>query len=242
MFDVFIIDDDPVSQHAIADLLEGISDNYRVTGILGTVEHAVRALTKMAPDLVILDMELPDGNGFDVLKRFPEINFEVVITTVHDSFMLEAIKHAAVDYLLKPVDKVMLQSALARFEKRAEKSGRINGNLRFNEARDGKLVISNQQGLVLVNKDDIIRLESEGAYTRIFLNDKLTHLTSKNLGHYEDQLRNKAFFRIHNKHLINLNHVKNYIRGEGGQVVMSDDSCVDVSRRKKEDFLKILGH
>ncbi|MCB0820002.1 MAG: response regulator transcription factor [Bacteroidetes bacterium] len=241
MFDVFIIDDDPVSQATLADLLEEISDSYRVTGIFGTVSQAVRALSKMPPDLVFLDMELPDGNGFDVLKSFPEIDFEVVITTVHDSFMLEAIKHAAVDYLLKPVDKNMLLSALNRFEKRAEKSTRSGGPNRFSEAREGKLVISNQQGLVLVNKDDIIRLESEGAYTKIFLSDKISHLTSKNLGHYEEQLNNKAFFRIHNKHLINLIHVKNYIRGEGGQVIMSDESCVDVARRKKEEFLRILG-
>lgn len=241
MYKVVIIDDDPLSQQSLLDLVEKELNQFQIEGVFSNVADGIAALKDLDIDLVFLDMELPDGQGFDVLKSLEEIHFEVIITTMHNSFMLEAIKHSAIDYLMKPVEKAGLLGAVSNFEKRIAKFKKVNTRINHKENRSNRLVIPNQQGLLLVEIDDIVRLESEGAYTKLFTVDKTVHLTSRNLGYYEQQLNQYDFFRAHHKHLINLAHIKNYIRGEGGQVVMSDNSTVDVSRRKKDDFMKVLG-
>ena len=238
MYKAVIIEDDPLSQETLKDLFQGSFHKYTITGIFSSVEESVRELSDMDVDLVILDMELTDGKGFDVLKQLEKIDFEVIIATMHDRFMLEAIKHSAIDYLLKPISKEDLASALMRFEQKVQRLEKIKTE--STQERPTRLVVPNQDGLELVEIKDLVRLNSDGAYTKLYLTDGRHLLTSKNLGYYEDKLRTHNFFRVHHQHLISLNHVKNYIKGEGGSVTMSDNAIIDVSRRRKEDFLNKL--
>ena len=203
------------------------------------MSEAVDVLTVQQPDLVFLDMELPDGKGFDVLNRLPHINFEVIVTTMHDEYMLNAIRHSALDYLMKPVNKSELAAALEKFERRVAELKK--DHRQTTPQRLSKLALPTQDGMVFLNIPEIIRLESEGAYTKFITTQGDQYLTSKSIGNYEDQLSVHSFFRVHHGHLISLNHIRKYVRGEGGYVIMSDNSRVDVSRRKKDDFMKAIG-
>lgn len=240
MYKVVLVDDDPFSIEAIKDLLQIHFKNYEITAIFTGVEEAITNLPQLHVDLLFLDMELMDGEGFDVLKALGEINFEVIVITMHDSYMLEAIKHAAIDYLLKPVKHIDLASAIERFEKRNQKKV-SHQNINADENKNSnRLVISNQNGLILLDIQKVLRLESDGAYTKIFSIDGAHYFTSKNLGHYEQLLPSNQFFRVHHSHIINLNQVKNFTSGNKNVAILSDSSEIEVSRRKKGDFLKKL--
>jgi two-component system LytT family response regulator len=239
MFKAVIIEDDSFSREMLNDMLVKHSNKYVVTAFFDSVKSSVRSLHSLTPDLVFLDMELTDGKGFEVLEKIPEINFEVIVTTQHDSFLMQAIKHSALDYILKPVKKDELELALKKFEK---KSRDANATLKNNlPPQHGKIILAMNTELLFLNIDEIIRLESDGAYTTFYTKDKKKFLTSRTLATYEPQLLSHGFFRIHHSHLINLNFVEKYQKGEGGYVIMSDKSSVDVSRRKKDDFMKALG-
>ncbi|MCZ4409834.1 LytTR family DNA-binding domain-containing protein [Cryomorphaceae bacterium 1068] len=238
MYKAVIVEDDSLSAEAFSDLLKGGEFDIEVAAVFDSVSSAITGIRNSAPDLLFLDMELGDGKGFDVLQAIGEISFEVIITTAHETYMLEAIKHSALDYLLKPVEKQELREAFRRFEKRiAQKVPKVDQQ----SVKSNKLVIPNQEGLILVEIEDILRLESDGPYTTLHLAGGQKKVSSKNLGFYEESLKHHSFFRVHHSHVVNLNHVANYVRGEGGHVVLSDKSIVAVSRRKKEDFLSVLG-
>ena len=240
MIKIVIIEDDSFAQEMLSDLLSEYSDQYVVTALFNSVKASVKSLPTLKPDLVFLDMELLDGKGFDILESLPEINFEVIVTTMFDSYMLQAIKYSALDYLLKPINKNELQAALKRFE---TKTKELNTNAKIKEAAHiNKIILPMTEGLVFLNIPDIIRLESDGSYTSFITNDEKKYVTSRNIAIYEEQLIPHAFFRVHHSHLINLNHIIKYVKGDGGYVIMSDNSTVDVSRRKRDDFLKALNY
>ena len=239
MFRTVIMDDDPISQEALRDLLADHFPDFDIVAIFSGVKDSCAELPAMEVDLVLLDMELLDGKGFDVLENLVDIDFEVIITTMHDSYMLQAIKHAALDYLMKPIDKEVLRDALERFRSKFNKIQELARSR--GKAVKSRLVIPVQDGLLLLNISDIIRLESDGSYTKVYMRDGSDHLISKNLGHYEDLLIQHDFVRIHHRHLINMEYVRQYLKTEGGAVEMMDGSIVEVSRRKKEDFLHRLG-
>lgn len=241
MFKAVIIEDDEFSQLVLQDLLELHFREIDVIGVYDSIAESLKHLNTTQVDLVFLDMELKDGKGFDLLEQLNEITFEVIITTMHDTFMLDAIKHSAIDYIMKPVTRSAMNEALDRFKKRLNRTQPSQKAQAIQGVLPSRMVIPNQAGLILLEINDIVRLESDGAYSKIFLQDGESHLTSKNLGHYETQLSSHGFFRVHHGHLINLSKVKNYVRGIGGQVVMADGSNVDVSKRRKDAFLQILG-
>jgi len=241
MYRVAIVEDDPLSQQMLKDLMDADFGNYEVCHVFSNVPEAVEVLKEAPIDLLLLDMELGNEQGFDVLRQLDNINFEVIITTMHDSYMMEAIKHAAIDYLMKPLTPHLLREAITRFEKRVQKQRSLQEAANSKLQRINKLVIPHQTGLVLVDLNEIIRMESDGAYTKIFMQSGQMQYASKNLKHYEEKLASQLFFRVHHGALINLIHVQHYVKGEGGHVVMSDGSLVDVSRRKKEQFLLQLG-
>ena len=239
MYQAVIIDDDNFSHEVLKDLLEKYFPEYRIAGNFYSVKDSVKSLDSSHPDILFLDIELPDGKGFDVLEKLDKIDFEVIITTVHDSYMLQAIKHSAIDYLMKPIEKKSLTEALQRFEKKMAVIKKQVTNQPT--PRISKLALPTHDGLVLVEISEMVRLESEGAYTKFITTSGEVLMTSKSIGSYEDQLSPHGFFRIHHSHLINLSHIRRYVKGEGGYVIMSDNSNVDVARRKKEEFIKSLG-
>ncbi len=237
-----IVDDDKLS---IAHLTNLISKNAHEVEIVATFENPEEALEKipaLAPQLLFLDVEMPGLSGFDLLKKLPAINFEIIFTTAHDQYAIRAIRFAALDYLLKPIRPDTVQETIDRVkEKLTQKQNGHEKSLPLNNDKElNNLAIPTLEGLLFVNLEDVVRCESDDKYTKIYQADKKMILASRTLGDFEDLLGTSGFFRIHKSHLINLKHLKRYIKGEGGQVVMSDGSTLDVSRRKKDDLLKVV--
>ncbi|MEL6846548.1 MAG: LytTR family DNA-binding domain-containing protein, partial [Bacteroidota bacterium] len=201
------------------------------------------------PDLIFLDIELPDGDGFQVLEQAKELNFDVIFTTAYDQYAMRAFKFSATDYLLKPVDIEELQAATARVvekQSKEEESGEgqsdkieaLIRNIRNMQQPFKRIVLPTTNGFTVVNPDDIIRCESDRNYTFIFLMDGRKILVSRTIKEYDEMLSDYNFFRIHQSHLINLKYLKNYTRGRGGYVELTDGSTLDVSARRKSEFLK----
>ncbi|HYV93791.1 MAG TPA: LytTR family DNA-binding domain-containing protein [Chitinophagales bacterium] len=240
MFNTIIIEDDPLALQLLKDHLHDHFSDYKVIAEFNLVKEAIRSIGSLSIDLLFLDMELPDGKGFDLLEKFPVIGFEVIITSGYESYMLQAIRHSALDYLIKPVRENELRNALTKFEQKIS-------SLKKSRTKPSplplisKLPLPTSEGLVFVNVSDIIRLESGGPYTTFMMKGGTKYMTSKTLGVYEEQLAGHSFFRVHHSHLINLDHISRYVKGEGGYVIMSDNSSVDVSRRKKEEFMNAIG-
>jgi two-component system LytT family response regulator len=229
-------------------MLEKNCKQIEVVAKVDSMLSAFEAITNKEPDLVFLDIEMPNGNAFDLLEKFKTINFKIIFTTAYDHYAIKAIKFSAVDYILKPIDPEELITAVKRFEDRAGEKATLDkqfktllSNVRP-ENKLKKVGIPDGDGLIFINLSDIIRCDSDGNYTFFILTSGKKIIASRTLGEYEQMFADDNFFRIHRSHLINLEHVKKYIKGEGGYVVMSDNSQVEVSRRNKTDFLEKLSH
>jgi len=174
------------------------------------------------------------------------INFEIIFTTAYEKYAIQAIKFSALDYLLKPIGKEDLADAILRMkekrsiEKSAKKIEALFENIKSQESHSKKIVLPTSNGMELIYLQDIIRLDSNSNYTTFHLKNKQKMMVSKTIKEFEEMLEEVQFFRVHNSHIINLRYVKNYIKGEGGIVRMEDGSEIDVSRRRKEEFLKAL--
>jgi two-component system LytT family response regulator len=239
MIKALIVEDDPLSVELLRDYLEESGSDLGVIGHCGTVDSAIRKINKHKPQLVFLDIELADGSGFDVLKSIGAINFEIIVITSHDRYAMEAVKYSALDYLIKPIKVPDLNSALRKVQRRIGNK-ETKPEIRSRNKLSNKVAVPTFEGLLFIPIEEIIRIESDRNYTDFFLTSKRKVVVTRSLKNYEDLLSEFGFFRVHHSHLINLNHLLKYIKGSGGYVIMSDQSKVDVSRRKKEDFLEAL--
>jgi two-component system, LytTR family, response regulator len=186
---------------------------------------------------------MPDMTGFNMLEQLEAIGFDIIFTTAFDQYAIKAFRFSAVDYLLKPIDMDELKEAVHKFRQRregAQPQQYEQFNSLFHQITLKKIALPMQEGLMFVNIDDIIRLQSTSNYTTFYLSNKKSIMVSKTLGDFETLLEPHYFYRTHNSHIINLAHAEKYLKGEGGTVVMSDKSEIEVSRRKKEEFLKKL--
>lgn len=246
MIKAIIVDDELGARESLLKMVEKNCKNIEIVAKADSMLSAYEAIIKYSPDLVFLDIEMPNGNAFDLLEKFDKINFDIIFTTAYDHYAIKGIKYSALDYLLKPIDQEELIQAVHRFE---EKSGQKNSldkqfktllsNIRP-ENKLKKVGIPDGDGLIFINLSDIIRCDSDGNYTFFILITGKKIIASRTLGEYEQMFVDDNFFRVHRSHLINLQHVKKYIKGEGGYAVMSDNSQVEVSRRNKMDFLEKL--
>lgn len=243
-----IVDDEAGARESLKQLVQKYCPEIELSGMADSIDSARRLINSVEPNLVFLDIELTNGNSFDLLNSLEETDFHIIFTTAYDQYALKAIKFSALDYLLKPIDIDELKKAVQKFhdingQKNPvdQKLSALLSNLK-NENKNKKIAISENDGLIFVNSDDVIRCESDGSYTYFILVGGKRVIASKTLGEYEDLLSDISFFRIHRSHLINLNHLKKYIKGEGGYVVLSDNSQVEVSRRKKNDFMERLSN
>jgi two-component system LytT family response regulator len=247
MIKAVIIDDE---QHCIDRLTmllaKNCSDTVELLTGVQSVEEGLAAIKTYKPQLVFLDIEIGNKTGFDLLKQLPEINFEVIFTTAYDKYAVQAFKFSAIDYLLKPIDADELQAAIKRFNDRisqkdiAGKFDALFHNLKNIQSASKKICVPVLSGLVFIQTDDIIRCESSVNYTTLFLKDKQKLLVAKTLKEFEEMLTGYNFYRVHNSHLINLAYIKMYNKGKGGTVTMTDGSEIEVSTRRKDDFLKQL--
>ncbi len=239
MIKSLIIEDDPMSVEILRDFLEESNLDIAVVGHCGTVSSAIAKINKVNPQLVFLDVELSDGSGFDVLKEIATINFEIIVITSHDKYAMEAVKYSALDYLIKPIKVGDLNSALKKVQHRlgiktSKAPAKVNNKLA------NKVAVPTFEGLLFIPIEDIIRIQSDRNYTEFYLTAKRKVVVTRSLKNYEELLAEFGFIRVHHSHMINMNHLVKYIKGIGGYVIMSDQSKVDVSRRKKEGFLEQL--
>ena len=246
MYKTIIVDDEKGCRDSLSDLLTDFPQ-INIVDKVSSVKTAQESITNLQPQLVFLDIEMPDGTGFELLEKIPTLNFDVIFTTAYDQYAIKAIKYSALDYLLKPIDPNELQEAIHRFTSKKNTQELMNSKFKTllnninGETTHQKIAIPDGEGLNFVKINDIIRFQSDGSYTYMFTtqNTKPT-LISKPIGDYEEMLANEPFVRIHRSNLINLQHVVKYLKGEGGFAIMSDQSKVEVSRRKKLEFIQAL--
>jgi two-component system LytT family response regulator len=243
-----IIEDDSFSSEQLKDLLVKYHKNIELLQVCLTAKGAEKAILKHKPHLVFLDIELPDMNGFELLKKLPEVSFEIIFTTAFDHYALQAIRFSALDYLLKPIDKEQLNQTIDKAAARINEK-RFSAQLQrlFSQVEErGKplenLGVPTLEGLLFIRIADIVHCESYDKYTRIYCGDKKMILSSRTLGEFEDLLTSSGFIRVHKSHLINKSHISRYIKGEGGQIELTNGAFVDVSRRSKANLLNIIAH
>lgn len=246
MIRAIIIDDEQHCINRLETLLNGHPQQVHVMGAFNTLEEGLQAVRRLKPELVFLDVELHDKTGFDLLQQLGEIDFEVIFTTAYDKYAVQAFRFSALDFLLKPLTEEDLQAALLKVQQRTlhhEKMERMETllhNLRNTPDTAKRICVPVVNGLVVLQVSDIIRCQSDVNYTTIFLKDNQKLIVAKTLKEFEEMLTDLNFYRVHNSHLVNLAHVKSYQKGKGGFVIMNDHSTVEVSTRRKDDFLKRL--
>ncbi|MDX5338816.1 MAG: LytTR family DNA-binding domain-containing protein [Cyclobacteriaceae bacterium] len=210
-----------------------------------SVPRALEFLRKEKVDLVFLDVELGTQTGFDLLSQLGQIDFQIIFTTAHQEYALQAIKHAAMDYLLKPIDREELKLAVEKVRKEKGKSvdalEKLLKQFHFQEKLGHKIALPSLVGIEYVPVEEILRCQADINYTHFYLKNGRKITVSKTLKEFEIQLLPHGFFRVHNSHLINLAEVKFYQKGKGGALILSDGSEVEVASRRKEELMQILG-
>jgi two-component system LytT family response regulator len=220
--------------------------DVEVLAVCSDIEEGKAAIEGLRPDLVLSDIELGEQRAFDMLQKLNNTDFEIIFTTAHEHYAIKAIKFSALDYLLKPFSVEDLAGAIEHYrQKKDRKQSSLQlqslfHNLKHIEKDSKKIVLPTQNGYEIILVKEIIRCKADINYTTFYLLNGSKMVVSKTLKEFEDLLNEYDFIRVHNSHLINLHHIKNYTRGEGGVVTMSDGTEVDVSRRKKDEFLKRL--
>lgn len=245
MIKAIIVDDEPYSATSLATLLERYCNTVKVTGIFQSGEDALPAIQAQQPQIVFLDIEMPGMNGFEMLEKLTEINFEIIFTTSYDQYAIKAIRFSALDYLLKPVDRDELQRAVQKVAERLhqplpEQLEILLQKLHQPTSSIQKIALPTMEGLQMIAIDSIISCASDDNYTIFLLKNNQKLVVSRTLKVIEEMLEEYHFLRVHKSFLVNLNEVNKYIKGEGGYLIMSDGSTVDVSRTRKEILLKKL--
>ncbi len=246
MIKALIIDDEKHCIDRLNHLLLPHKNLVEIIGASGTVQEGEELILLTRPDLVFLDVQMKEKTGFDLLRSLPEINFAVIFTTAFEKFALQAIKFSAIDYLLKPIDADDLNVALIKLKNEvskkmtADKIDILLQNTLHNNASPKKLVVPTVNGFEFLDIANILRCQSDINYTTIYLTDKHKLVVAKTLKEFEEMLSDYSFFRVHNSHLINLAYIKSYNKGKGGSVILNDGTEIEVSVRRKEDFLKRL--
>ncbi len=240
-----LVDDEAAGIKTLQRMLERHCPLVNIVAACSNAVTAKKQIETLMPDVVFLDIQMPGKSGIDMIGELPDKNFEIIFVTAHNEYMLQALQYSAADYLLKPVDEDRLIEAVQRVEKRMQegKKEELTETLLYNISKAGqpeemRLCLPTMKGFIILKLDEILYCEAERSYTVFHLADKKTVMVSKPLLEYENILDTTGFFRIHKSFLINLKHVKEYQRGEGGTVIMSNNVEIEVSRRKKESFLQ----
>jgi len=247
-----IIEDEAIIAGELKEAISEVADDVEIIGTLPSIKAARKWFSENAePDIMFMDIQLSDGVSFEIFDHF-QFTCPVIFTTAYDEYAIKAFKRNGVDYLLKPVETDELKTAIDKCRKiiqsniKSQKenlpSAKIDKLLYMLAAQkdQGKIALPTLEGLIMVKSGDIIYCESENAYTKFFFADKRCITVSKVLKDAEALLEEKDFFRVHNSYLINMQYVQRYIRGNGGEVIMSDGKNIPVSRTKRQDFLNRL--
>ena len=238
-----IIDDEPRGRNILLQLINQHIDDLKVVATASGADEGIKRIETWKPDVVFLDVEMPGKNAFDMLKEMGHINFKIIFVSAHNHYAINAFKLSALDFLLKPIDIDDLKMAVERLKANQIQSVQQVPNLlqqiKYPANNIGKIAIASANAIEFVNLNDIVYLKADGVYTHVYLKDNAITAT-KNLKEFDDLLSSQNFFRIHHSYLINMNHIKKYIKGDGGSVIMINDIEIEVSRRRKSAFLEIL--
>ncbi len=241
MIKAIVIDDEKNAIEVLCVLLKNYCPQVNMVALCQGGEDGVIAIKKHKPDLIFLDIEMPKVNGFDVLNQTKELNYKVIFTTAYDQFAIKAFKYSAIDYLLKPIDIEELKAAVNKISSEAnyqleDKIESLFSQYYGTKSQLNSIALPINSGYEMTPYDNIIRCESESNYTTIFLTDHRKITLSKTLKEVESSLNKFPFYRIHQSHLINVNHIKKMFKTEGGYVIMSDDVSINIARSKKDEF------
>jgi two-component system LytT family response regulator len=245
-----IIEDEKKSCLALLSLLGRYCTNVLVQAEAIGVQTGIEAIRKYHPDVIFLDIQMPDGSGFRLLEQIGDIDFEIIFTTAFDQYAIKAIKYSALDYLLKPIVPQELINAVEKVEARKiAKNANLNknidvllDNLKSSTKESPKIILSTAEKIHVIKIDDILRCESDNYYTNFFFTDGNKLLISKTLKENESLLKDHNFIRPHKSHLVNAKYIRGYMKHDGGYIVMSDESKIPVSRRKKESMIEIINN
>ncbi|MEO7445108.1 MAG: LytTR family DNA-binding domain-containing protein [Ferruginibacter sp.] len=239
-----LIDDEPRGLSSLKKLLQINCPEVNVVATCDSADSAIEKINELNPQLIFLDIAMPGKSGFDLLKFLQQINFEIIFVTAHNNYMNQAFHFSAVDYLLKPVDDELLIEAVERAGKRIEEKngGRhveafLHNMQQKNSSQKMKICIPSLKGFQFIDLQDIIYCEASSNYTNFHFTNRPTIITAKSIHDYDELLEDSNFMRIHKTYLVNLEHVTEYIKGEGGSVILSNGKELDVSRRKKEALI-----
>jgi len=249
MLTAIIIEDNHDAEEKLRFLLtKYCAGNIQIQASANSGQAGIATIAEHRPDLVFLDIELGDMTAFEMLERIEPVDFQVIFTTAHDHYAIKAIRHSAVDYLQKPIGREELLAAIARAEQSPNRMQReqvsiLNAGKTPNPSSvllPEKIALTTADGLIFIKIADIVRCESDRMYTVVTLAGGEKVMVSKPMGQLEDILDGQGFFRVHNSHLINMNHIRQFVRTDGGYVVMDDGATVSVARNRKEEFLELF--
>lgn len=244
MINAFIIEDELRGLENLKNLLGQYCPEVKVIGEAQTLESGLNQLSNPAlnPDVAFLDINLPDGLIFSMLSSLKKIDFDIIFVTAFENFAIKACEYSAIGYVMKPIDPDQLIEAVARIRKednpKTAERMELFDNIYRNPNAFEKLSISALDGIYFVNLKDIVRLEADDNYTHLHLKDGQRITASKTIKSYDDLLQSVNFFRVHKRHVINLNYMRKFVKGDGGYIVMDDDKQIEVSRRRRPAFLE----
>jgi two-component system LytT family response regulator len=241
MITAVLVDDEKAALEVLSWQLAEYCPQVTVLGTSNNAAEGVELIREKKPDLLFLDIEMPVQNGFGLLEAFEDPTFDVIFTTAYNQYAIKAFKFCAFDYLLKPIDAEDLKTSVNRYL--AKQRSSIKEQLKelsqqLHQKQLNRIAVPSSDGLMMLRPEQIVRLESESNYTRIFFDNGKKTLVAKTLKELEDVLINYQFYRVHHSHLINLPHVQGYSRNDGGHVLMSDGSHIPVARTKKAGFIE----
>lgn len=242
-----IIDDEKNARETLAKIIERyFSTKIKILFSADSVKEGVFAINKFNPDLVFLDIEMPEENGFKLFDYFDMYNFEVIFTTAYKQYAIDAIKFAALDYLLKPINFIDLRDVLTRLEKKESKTSNnaqieaFLSNLNNDPGNFNKIALPTLDGYQLEKVNNIVYCQAEENYCKIFTNRNEVILVARTLKNIEELLPEEIFFRIHKSHLVNMNYIKSYSKSDGYKIMLENGIELDVATRRNDEFLKAL--
>jgi len=247
MIRAVIIDDEKNNIETMVSLLRKHELPVTVVGSAINADDAISTIVATNPDLLFLDIQMPEKNGFDVLKALPHYQFEVIFVTAFDQYGIQAVKFSAIDYLLKPVNPEELKTSILKVEAKLnqrKQNVQLENSMALIKNKDAKkghkLALASTKEIRFVHTDEIIRCESSNAYTQFYLADGKSIMVSKPIFEYEEMLSNYDFIRCHQSHLVNSKFIKSLVKEDSGYLLLNDDTRIPISRGKKENVLKAL--
>lgn len=244
MIKAIIIDDIEQARVTLKKDLQVYAPDVSVIAEAGGVVEGARLLKTRKPDILFLDIQMQDGSGFDLLDILPEIDFKIIFITASDAHAIKAFRYAAIDYLMKPVDPDELISALRKFREQkpneSENYKLLNETLKNTQKPHERLALHTQDKIHIVQIRDIVRCESNVNYTEFHFTNGKKFLVTKTLKEFEDLLSDQGFYRVHQSHLVNTSYIREFVKTDGGYLIMTDGASVPVSTRKRPDVVRML--